>query len=85
MKLLNIKNGGTYVILVTNTIPEFAKTLNYVLSQLPDKSILDFELKESHSYVDQNNGATSLSQIIVIKCNTSYRLEFNSHTDNINF
>ena len=43
MKLLNIKNGGTYVILVTNTIPEFAKTLNYVLSQLPDKSILDFE------------------------------------------
>lgn len=85
MKLLNIKNGGTYVILVTNTIPEFAKTLNYILSQLPDKSILDFELKESHSYIDRNNGAPSLSQIIVIKCNTSYRLEFKSHTDNINF
>ena len=84
MKLLNIKNGGTYVILVTDTIPEFAKTLNYVLSEL-DKSILDFELKESNPYVDRNNGAPSLSQIIVIKCKTSYRLEFKSHTDNINF
>lgn len=85
MKLLNIKKNKTYVILVTDTIPEFAKTLNYVLSELPDKSILDFELKESNPYVDRNNGAPSLSQIIVIKCKTSYRLEFKSHTDNINF